>query len=66
MFATEQNSGDIVVQLEAARPARPDARGDHLRAARDVRARDAGVEIEFVQLLQDMLGDLKGTRSRSK
>ena len=61
MFATEQNSGDILVRLKP--------RGERDRDVEEViseqRARFAeelpGVEIEFVQLLQDMLGDLQGT-----
>jgi CzcA family heavy metal efflux pump len=61
MFATEQNSGDILVRLKP--------RGERDKDVEEViseqRARFAqelpGVEIEFVQLLQDMLGDLQGT-----
>ena len=61
LFATEQNSGDILVKLKP-----PNQRS---RTSEEViseqRARFAqeapGVEIEFVQLLQDMLGDLEGT-----
>jgi CzcA family heavy metal efflux pump len=61
MFATEQNSGDILVRLKP--------RGERAMDVEEViseqRAKFAeelpGVEIEFVQLLQDMLGDLEGT-----
>jgi CzcA family heavy metal efflux pump len=61
MFATEQNSGDILVRLKP--------RGQRHRSADEVisEQRDKfaealpGVEVEFVQLLQDMLGDLQGT-----
>ncbi len=60
LFATAQNTGDILVRL------RP--RGQRSRAADEVisdvreRAHAAAplVDIEFVQLLQDMLGDLEG------
>ena len=60
LFATEQNSGDILVRLKP--------RSERDRSADEIiseqRARFAseapGMEIEFVQLLQDMLGDLEG------
>jgi CzcA family heavy metal efflux pump len=60
LFATEQNSGDFVVRLKPIdkRSRRSDEIISEQRArfAREV----PGVEIEFVQLLQDMLGDLEG------
>jgi CzcA family heavy metal efflux pump len=60
LFATAQNSGDILVRLQP--------RGQRRRSAdaiiTDLRARAHQaaplVDIEFVQLLQDMLGDLEG------
>jgi len=60
MFATQQNSGDILVRLKA--------RGERSRSAEEIISdlRDKlaeavpDTEIEFVQLLQDMLGDLEG------
>jgi CzcA family heavy metal efflux pump len=60
MFATQMNSGDVLVRLKA--------RGDRSRSADDIitdlrdKLTDAvpDTEIEFVQLLQDMLGDLEG------
>jgi CzcA family heavy metal efflux pump len=60
LFATAQNSGDILVRL------RP--RAERERSATDViadlrpklQAAAPVAEIEFVQLLQDMLGDLEG------
>ncbi|MEO8070049.1 MAG: efflux RND transporter permease subunit [Acidobacteriota bacterium] len=60
MFATQMNSGDFLVRLKA--------RGDRSRSADEIISdlRDKLVaavpdtEIEFVQLLQDMLGDLEG------
>ena len=61
MFATEQNSGDILVRLKA----RSQRDKDVEEVIAEQRARFAqelpAVEIEFVQLLQDMLGDLQGT-----
>jgi CzcA family heavy metal efflux pump len=60
MFATQQNSGDVLVRLKP--------RSQRTRSAEavitEVRAKLADAvpdtEIEFVQLLQDMLGDLEG------
>jgi CzcA family heavy metal efflux pump len=60
LFATEQNKGDILVRLKP--------RGDRSRSSEQVIeelrgkliAALPGVEIEFVQLLQDMIGDLEG------
>ena len=60
LFATQQNTGDILVRLKpraererAAEEIISDLRGKLAAAA-------PGMEIEFVQLLQDMLGDLEG------
>jgi len=60
LFATAQNSGDILVRLKP--------RSQRRRSSEDVisdvreRVHEAVplVDIEFVQLLQDMLGDLEG------
>ena len=60
LFATAQNTGDILVRLKP--------RGDRNRTAEEVisemrpKLQEAAplAEIEFVQLLQDMLGDLEG------
>ncbi len=60
MFATQLNSGDVLVRLKP--------RGQRERDAEEIIAdlRDQltkavpDTEIEFVQLLQDMLGDLEG------
>jgi CzcA family heavy metal efflux pump len=60
MFATQMNSGDVLVRLKA--------RGDRDRSSDEIinDLRDKlteavpDTEIEFVQLLQDMLGDLEG------
>jgi multidrug efflux pump subunit AcrB len=60
LFATAQNTGDILVRLKP--------RGQRNRSADEIisdvreKVQQAAplVEIEFVQLLQDMLGDLEG------
>lgn len=73
LYATEQNTGDILVKLKPrcrwpmtwiACPA-----GERKRGAQDViddiRAQIAqnipGIDVEFTQILQDMLGDLEGS-----
>jgi CzcA family heavy metal efflux pump len=61
IFATQQNKGDILVRLKP--------RGERSRSAQEVidglrpklLAAAPGMEIEFAQILQDMLGDLEGT-----
>jgi multidrug efflux pump subunit AcrB len=60
LFATEQNSGDILVRLKPP--------GQRARSADELISEEReefaktvpGIEIEFVKLLQDMLGDLEG------
>ena len=59
LFATQQNGGDILVRLKP----RPERRSSDevITALRDRLTEAApGVEIEFIQLLQDMIGDLEG------
>jgi CzcA family heavy metal efflux pump len=59
LFATQQNSGDILVRLKP-RGSRRSAE-EVINDLRDKFAAAAPqVEIEFVQLLQDMIGDLEG------
>jgi CzcA family heavy metal efflux pump len=59
LFATQQNSGDILVRLKPRGSRR--ASDDVINDLRDKFAEVAPqVEIEFVQLLQDMIGDLEG------
>ena len=61
MFATQQNRGDILVRLKP-RASRDKDVAEVIAEQRAVFAQQLpGVEIEFVQLLQDMLGDLQGT-----
>jgi CzcA family heavy metal efflux pump len=60
MFATEQNTGDILVRLKA-RSAREKDVDEVISEQRQKFAQELpGMEIEFVKLLQDMLGDLQG------
>jgi len=60
LFATAQNTGDILVRLKPRRE-RERSSEEIISDVRD-RVHEAAplVEIEFVQLLQDMLGDLEG------
>jgi CzcA family heavy metal efflux pump len=60
LFATQQNTGDFLVRLKPRneRDRSADEIIDALRAEFEEAVPDT--EIEFVQLLQDMLGDLEG------
>jgi CzcA family heavy metal efflux pump len=59
LFATQQNKGDILVRLKPRRERRP--ADEVINDLRDKLTEIApGVEIEFIQLLQDMIGDLEG------
>jgi CzcA family heavy metal efflux pump len=60
LFATAQNTGDILVRLKP-RSARSRSSEDVIGDVRE-RAHEAAplVDLEFIQLLQDMLGDLEG------
>ena len=60
LFATQQNSGDVLVRLKP-RNQRDRSSEEIISDLRDKLTEAApGMEIEFVQLLQDMLGDLEG------
>ncbi len=61
MFATAQNTGDILVRLKPRRQRSQSS--DEIIADVRERVQKAAplVDIEFVQLLQDMLGDLEGS-----
>jgi len=60
LFATAQNTGDILVRLKP-RNQRDQSAEDVIAAMRPKLQQAAPLaEIEFVQLLQDMLGDLEG------
>ena len=60
LFATAQNTGDVLVRLKP-RHQRGRTADDIISDIRD-RVHEAAplVDVEFVQLLQDMLGDLQG------
>src|SRR5204863_6313699 len=59
LFATQQTKGDILVRLKPAGSRK--AAEEVISDLRDKLEEAApGFEIEFVQLLQDMLGDLEG------
>jgi multidrug efflux pump subunit AcrB len=61
LFATEQNKGDILVKLKS-RSERSRSAQEVIRNLRhQITSSIAGVDVEFVQLLQDMLGDLEGS-----
>jgi len=60
LFATQPNKGDLVVRLKARgqRHRSSDAIVEEMRSK--IQDEAPGLEIEFVQLLQDMIGDLEG------
>ena len=61
IFATPQNTGDIVVRLKP-RSERSRTAEEVVEAQRAIFAKEMpGMTIEFVMLLQDMLGDLAGS-----
>jgi multidrug efflux pump subunit AcrB len=61
LFATEQNKGDILVKLKPGSARKRDA-SEIIDDLRDqISTSIPGVEVEFVQILQDMLGDLEGS-----
>jgi CzcA family heavy metal efflux pump len=61
LFATEQNTGDVLVLMKP----RSDRERKTVDVIEDLRGQIQknipGVEVEFVQLLQDMIGDLEGS-----
>ena len=60
MFATQMNSGDVLVRLKP-RDQRSRSADEIITGLRDTLTKAVpDTEIEFVQLLQDMLGDLEG------
>ena len=61
MFATQQNRGDILVRLKP-RGERDKTSAELISEERERFTNEmSGMTIEFVQILQDMLGDLQGT-----
>jgi CzcA family heavy metal efflux pump len=61
LFATQSNKGDILVRLKPR--SQRHRRAEEVIAGLRPKLADAapGVDLEFAQLLQDMLGDLEGT-----
>src|SRR6476646_6915087 len=60
LFATAQNTGDILVRLKP-RSQRSRSAEEVINEVRDKLSDEVPlVDVEFVQLLQDMLGDLQG------
>lgn len=59
-FATTQNTGELVVKLKprSQRKRGIDETMDDLR--RQILSKIPGVRVEFIQLLQDMIGDMEG------
>ncbi len=61
LFATEQNKSDILVKMKP-RSARNRSTQDVMEDLRQQIAQNiSGVDVEFTQILQDMLGDLEGS-----
>jgi CzcA family heavy metal efflux pump len=60
LFATEQNRGDIVVKLKPSSVRRRNANQVVSEQRATFAAQMPGMTVEFMQLLQDMLGDLEG------
>jgi CzcA family heavy metal efflux pump len=61
LFATEQNKGDILVKLKPDSQRKRDIEEIMSDLRGQITKSMAGVNIEFVQILQDMLGDLEGS-----
>src|SRR5262249_14009845 len=61
LFATEQNKGDILVKLKPRSQRKRDIEEVITDLRHQVTNSIAGVDIEFIQILQDMLGDLEGS-----
>lgn len=61
LFATEQNSGDVLVLMKP-RAERKRSTAEVIEDLREqIQKNIPGVDVEFVQLLQDMIGDLEGS-----
>jgi CzcA family heavy metal efflux pump len=59
-FATVQNEGDILVKLKPRSQRRRDIYEIMSDLREQINRNIPGIQIEFVQLLQDMIGDLEG------
>ena len=53
---TEANRGDIAVKLKSKRSRSVDEIIEELRA--EIKQQEPAVDVEFIQVLQDMIGDL--------
>ena len=60
LFATEQNKGDILVKLKPRSQRKRDIEEIISGLREDITKNISGVDVEFIQILQDMLGDLEG------
>jgi CzcA family heavy metal efflux pump len=61
LFATEQNSGDVLVKLKPQSERKRDAEEIISDLREQFKKNISGMDVEFVQLLQDMIGDLEGS-----
>ncbi len=63
MFVTEQNRGDILIKMKPRSQRRRDTEEvmNDLRAQIEQNSPQKGIIVEFVQILQDMIGDLEGS-----
>jgi CzcA family heavy metal efflux pump len=61
LFATEQNKGDILVKLNPRSERKRSASAIIEDLRTQITGTVPGVDVEFVQILQDMLGDLEGS-----
>jgi Cu/Ag efflux pump CusA len=55
---TEPNTGDIAVKLK--RQAQPRGRRHHREIRAKVKTQEPALDVDFTQVLQDMIGDLTG------
>ena len=61
LFATQQNKGDVLVKLKP-RAQRQRHVDEIITGVRhEIESSIPGIDVEFVQILQDMLGDLEGS-----
>lgn len=58
LFATEQSTGDILVRLKKKRDRGAEEIMDELREK--IETSQPAIRVEFIQILQDLLGDLEG------
>ena len=61
LFATQQNKGDILVKLRPRSKRKRDIDEIISGLRHQIEASVPGIDIEFTQILQDMLGDLQGS-----